>query len=24
LAVPVHKGQFDQTQLFNFSGGTTF
>ena len=24
LAVPIHKGQFDQTQLFNFSGGTTF
>jgi len=24
LAIPVHKGQYDQTQLFNFSGGTSF
>ena len=24
LAVPIHKGKYDQTQLFNFSGGTTF
>ena len=24
LAVPLRKGQFDQTQIFNFSGGTTF
>ncbi|MGC2786101.1 MAG: outer membrane protein assembly factor BamA [Roseiarcus sp.] len=24
FAIPIHKGQYDQTQLFNFSGGTTF
>jgi outer membrane protein insertion porin family len=24
LAIPLRKGEFDQTQLFNFSGGTTF
>ena len=24
LAVPISKGKYDQTQLFNFSGGTTF
>jgi outer membrane protein insertion porin family len=24
LAIPIRKGEFDQTQLFNFSGGTTF
>jgi outer membrane protein insertion porin family len=24
LALPVSKGKYDQTQLFNFSGGTTF
>ena len=24
FAVPIHKGQYDQLQLFNFSGGTTF
>jgi outer membrane protein insertion porin family len=24
LAIPIHKGQYDQTQLFNFSGGTSF
>ena len=24
LALPLHKGKYDQTQVFNFSGGATF
>jgi outer membrane protein insertion porin family len=24
LAYPVLKGKYDQTQFFNFTGGTTF
>ena len=24
FAIPLQKGKYDQTQFFNFSGGTTF
>jgi outer membrane protein insertion porin family len=24
FALPITKGKYDQTQFFNFSGGTTF